>query len=342
MKRQSQACRRLARCLRRSPCRLQQALHFTLWVLRPCTASRAAAHLKLSLGRVGLEPHLWHRFCKQGRQQQPHTVVAPRLEHRKTTMTPLHKLRLLSTAAAALVMTFAAGAHAAPIYSNGAVVDGSGLSVLVSPASTYGWGAQSLSGKSVADDFTVPLGSNWNVHSLSLYSYQTGATAFTFTTATWQIIAGDVNTGTVVSTGTAVVTNEGEGPLGYRVANTSPTSTSRPIYQLGVDIADIELASGSYWLTWSLGGTLASGPWAVPTLDDVGGNAAQRVPPGSFASIVDAGSRQNHELAFALNGVVNSSFRSNTVPEPGSLALVLAAALAAGWSRKAAAGRRMA
>lgn len=251
-------------------------------------------------------------------------------------MTSLHNICRLS-AAAALSLTFAAAAHAAPIYSNGAVVNGSVLSVVVSPDNTFGWAAQTSSNNTVADDFTVPLGSSWNVQSLSLYSYQTGATAFSFTTATWRIISGDVNTGTAVATGTAAVTNEGL--VGHRVTNTALTNTQRPIFQIGVDIADIELASGSYWLTWNLGGTLGSGPWAVPTVDDVGGNSAQSVSAGAFATIVEAGSQQNRELAFALNGVVNTG---GNVPEPTSLALVLAAGLAAAWSRKNAAGRRAA
>ncbi len=250
-------------------------------------------------------------------------------------MTALHHFRRLSTAAA-LSLAFAAAANAAPIYSNGAVVDGGGLSVLVAPATTFGFGAQTSANNTVADDFTVPLGSSWNVQSLSLYSYQTGANAFSFTTATWQIIAGDVNTGTVVASGTTAVTNEGQ--VGYRVTNTTLGNTQRPIFQIGVDIPDIELVTGSYWLTWNIGGTLASGPWVPPTLNSNGGNAAQSVSGGAFATAIDAGTQQNVELVFALNGDVHRT--GGNVPEPTSLALVLAAGLAAAGCRKGAASRR--
>lgn len=128
-----------------------------------------------------------------------------------------------------------------------------------------------------------------------------------------------------------------EGLVGFRVLNTSLANTQRPIFQIGVDIADVELTAGNYWLTWNIGGTLGSGPWIVPTLNGSGGNAMQSISGGSFAGVLDAGSQTHPELAFSLNGAVSNG----TVPEPTSLALVLAAGLAAGWSRKAAAARRM-
>lgn len=226
----------------------------------------------------------------------------------------------------------AVGAHAAALYSNGAAVDGASHSVLVAPGSTLGWGAQVGSNNRVADDFTVPLGGSWNVESLSLFAYQTGSTAFSFTSAIWQIIAGDLNTGTVVAAGTTAVSNEGL--TGFRVTNTTLASTARPIYQIGVDIPDIELMAGGYWLTWSVDGTLASGPWVPSLTGSVSGNAAQSLAGGAFNTVLDTGNQSRVDLPFALNGTVRTH-----VPEPTSLALVLAAGLAAGWARKGAAPR---
>lgn len=74
------------------------------------------------------------------------------------------------------------------------------------------------------------------------------------------------------------------------------------------------------WLTWSIDGSLASGPWVPPTLAGNGGNAAQSVASGVFNTLVEAGSQRGVEPPFALQG---------TVPDPTSLALVLAAAAAA-------------
>ena len=232
-------------------------------------------------------------------------------------MTSPTTARLLSLAAA-LSLAMSASVQAAPVFDNGAVVGGNGLSVLTAPASIFGFGAQVGAGNRVADDFSVPVGTTWNVQGLSLFAYQTGAGAFTFTSASWQIILGDLNAGTLVASGTDAVTNEGL--VGYRVQNTSLANTQRPIFQIGVDIADVDLGGGSYWLTWSIGGSLASGPWVPPTLAGNGGNAAQSIAAGAFNTLVDANSQRGFELPFALQG---------TVPEPTSLALVLAAAAAA-------------
>lgn len=229
-------------------------------------------------------------------------------------LTTTRRLRI----AAALSLALSASVQAAPIFENGAVVDGAGLSVLTAPATIFGFGAQTTANNRVADDFTVPLGTTWNVQSLSLYAYQTGASAFTFSSATWQIILGDLNAGTVVASGSVAVSDEGL--VGYRVTNTTLANTQRPVYQIGLDIPDLDLGGGSYWLTWSIGGSLASGPWVPPTLASHGGNAAQSIAAGPFSTLIDGGSQQRVELPFALNG---------TVPEPTSLTLVLAAAAAA-------------
>jgi hypothetical protein len=214
----------------------------------------------------------------------------------------------------------AAGAQAATIYSNGPVINAAGLSVLTAPATTFGFGAQTGSGNAVADDFTVPAGQTWNITSLDLYAYQTGSTSFTFQTATWSLVSGDVNTGTVLASGSTAVTNGGR--VGYRVSSTTPTDIQRGIYDNQVDIPDISLGAGSYWLRWSLTGSLASGPWQPPTADGRTGNAAQSITGGAFATLSDAGSLLSVELPFALQGTVTA------VPESGTLALMLAGGLA--------------
>ena len=231
--------------------------------------------------------------------------------------------RLISLSSALLL---AFGAQAAPtLYSNGAVVNPDGLSVLTAPDTVYGFGAQLSASNAVADDFTVAAGETWNLGSISLFSYQTGATAFSFTSVDWKIVSGDLNTGTVLASGTTAATNEGL--VGYRVQSTTPGNQQRAVYQIGVDIPDLVLTAGDYWLTWSIGGSLSSGPWVLPTANDHVADAAQRVGAGgSFNPLLDSGSQRQVELPFQLNG---------TVPEPTSLALVLAAGLAAwGVSRR--------
>ncbi len=210
------------------------------------------------------------------------------------------------------------GAHAVTLTSNGPVVNGSGLSVLTSPATTFGFGQQSASGNAVAEDFTVG-GAGWTVESLNFYAYQTGSTGFTFTSATWSVIAGDVNTGTVVAGGTTAVSNGGL--LGFRVTSTTLANTQRGIYQAIADVPDFALPAGSYWLRWGMTGTLASGPWQPPTSDAALGNAAQSITSGAFATLLDGGSQLTVTLPFSIEGTVTA------VPEPGTSAMMLAGVL---------------
>lgn len=217
-------------------------------------------------------------------------------------------------------------AQADTLFNNGPVVDGSGLSVLSSPATTFGFGAQTGSANAVAEDFVV-AGADWTVQSLTFYAYQTGSAAFTFTNATWSVVSGDVNSGTVVASGTTAVTSGGR--VGYRVTSTTLTDTNRGIYAAIADVPDFSLGAGSYWLRWSLTGTLASGPWQPPTADAAIGNAAQSLTGAPYATLVEAGSGLNVTLPFTINGVTSA------VPEPGTLALWLAGAVAvAGVSRR--------
>ena len=222
-------------------------------------------------------------------------------------------------AVAAISLAVPAVASAAVLYDNGPVVS-AGLFVLTAPASTFGFGTQTASGNAVADNFTV-AGSSWNVQSLDFYSYQTGATSFTFQQATWSIVSGDVNTGTVVASGVTNVTNGGV--VGYRVTSTTLTDTQRPIYRLSTDIPDLILATGSYYLRWSLTGTSASGPWTPPIVGSPGtGNAFQSITSGAYATLVEAGSGLNVELPFTING--ERVAVPGAVPEPASWLMMMA------------------
>ncbi len=218
-------------------------------------------------------------------------------------------------------------AQATTLFNNGPVVNApstvnAGLSVLATPATTIGFGAQTTSGNAVAEDFTV-TGAGWSVESFTFYAYQTGATGFTFTDATWSVVLGDVNTGTVVASGTTAVTNGGL--QGYRVTPTTLTATNRGIYAAVADIPDFALAAGSYWLRWSLTGTLASGPWQPPTSDAAVGNGQQLVSTaGSFAVLVDPGSLLQVSLPVTITGTVTA------VPEASTTAMLLAGILAIG------------
>jgi hypothetical protein len=205
-------------------------------------------------------------------------------------------------------------ASADQLFNNGPVVNSAGRSVIAAGETTFGLSASGAI--RVADDFTVTAGERWNLTSIDFFSYQTGATGFTFGNANWSIVSGDVN-GDVVASGTTAVTNGGL--AGYRVTATTTTNTTRPIFTLNADITDTQLNEGHYWLRWNLTGSLASGPWVAMTSDNRAGNAAQSITSGgAFSTYLESASHKTHELPFALNGNVVTA-----VPEPETWAMML-------------------
>ncbi len=218
-------------------------------------------------------------------------------------------------AAIAVAATLLAGtAQAAILFDNGPVVDSANLSIL--PTGSTGLGYTSSAAFRLADNFTVS-GPSWNVESISFYAYQTNAGVFTFTGATWSIIAGtNVNSGTVIASGTTAVSNGGL--VGYRVTPATLTNTARAIYRITADMPDFSLSAGNYFLTWALAGTSTSGPFVPPVIGSLGsGNALQGPTSGTFTGLTDAGSGLTLDLPFTINGSVAA------VPEPASWAMML-------------------
>lgn len=219
-----------------------------------------------------------------------------------------------------LAVAACGGAQAQILWDNGAAVSGTPpLSVIRAGGTLFGAGAQASVPNLVGDNFTV-TGPGWNVSSLSFFGYQSFVgSAFTFTSASWSVIAGDVNSGTVVASGVASPVTNG-GLVGYRVTSTTLTNTDRAIFQVNVDVPDFTLAPGEYWLRWGLAGTSTSGPWQPPTAAGTVGNAVQSLTGGPFNQVVDAGDSLGVEFPFLIQGSV--------VPEPGTYALMLAGGLA--------------
>lgn len=198
------------------------------------------------------------------------------------------------------------------LYSNGPAADADGKSIRQASDAFFGFGAQTKFGNSVAEDFTI-TGTGWRLERIDFFSFQNNATTFTLQTVSWALMAGNLNGGTLVTSGSTMLANGGV--IGYRVQHSTLNSTIRPIYRAVADIEDVMLPAGSYWLIWSMTGSLSSGPWIPPTADHASGNAMQSGAGGSFVQILD--NSNGVSLPFVLHGAVNA------VPEPASAALLL-------------------
>lgn len=234
-----------------------------------------------------------------------------------------------------LALTFATASGA--VYSNGAWVTGTGngfggldTSAIEGPTYTS-FGYNTAAGTfAVADDFTVSDAAGWNLNSFTAYTYQTQVNGnannvSTLTNIRVAIFAsnpiGTQNAPTYGDhvTDRAVLNNVFTGV--YRVTATTLTNSARAVMAISADMSDIPtLGPGTYYVAWSLGGSVASGPWAVPVLSDGSDNALQRnvsATPTNWGLIdgngTAAGAPQQ-DLAFDLDYTV--------APAPGAVALL--------------------
>ena len=172
----------------------------------------------------------------------------------------------------------------------------------------YGFGAQQLNANRIADDFTVPAG-GWNIGTVTLYSYQTGAASPTITGVNVQIwngvpgaagssvVFGDTTTNRLSPANPVIMSNI------MRPLDTNLLETGRQLQVVTADIGTT-LPAGTYWLDWQFNGTLASGPWQPPVTllgqtGKPGANALQSLA-GVWGALVDGASPQ--DAPFIING----------------------------------------
>lgn len=184
-----------------------------------------------------------------------------------------------------------------PAVDNGSFVSsvgtgpaGADLSILQTTTfedTIIGFGSGIAANLIVSDEFT--LTTTLDPTELTLYAYQTGSLTTTSTMLGIHNLAlydgppGDGgNLITTVVTPT-MLTTDWTGV--YRVTETTITSTIRPIMSITVAWPFGTLQPGTYWMQWSLSGSLSSGPWTPPTTDRVG-NARQSTG-GTWAAVID-------------------------------------------------------
>jgi PKD repeat protein len=211
------------------------------------------------------------------------------------------------------------------VYTNGEFVTGIGngfsganTSSLNTPYTIYGYGVNVTTGLICADNFTVPLEQKWLLTGVNLFSYQTGSTTSSTITdlrvQIWKgkpgqpgstIVFGDFTTNRLAGN---VFSNT------YRVLTTTLTDNQRPIMKITANINTL-LSPGEYWIGWSIGGSLASGPWAVPLNTGLTSNdAIQSTDAGlTWVTLVDGGF--NMDFPFELTGdKIFDSKKYNNIP----------------------------
>ena len=173
-----------------------------------------------------------------------------------------------------------------------------------------GFGCQYVNGTQLAETFI--LGEGATIGAVELFAYQTGSsTTPSFTGAYLAIYDGNPADGASIIWGD-MVTNRFESSVFtgcIRVMHGS-TDTQRPIMKIVADGSTesgpgLELAAGTYWLAFSLDGSLFSGPWGVPNILDTpytAGTAIQYVTD-TWQNAVDSGTGVQASIPLRLLAV---------------------------------------
>ncbi|MBZ0179325.1 MAG: hypothetical protein K8F36_08540, partial [Melioribacteraceae bacterium] len=219
------------------------------------------------------------------------------------------------------------------LYNNGPVANSIGTgaggadeSILESVTlgmNTLGFGHQFTLGNSMADDFTVPGGQTWTVDEVIFFAYQTNSTTTsTMTGAYFQIWDGDPSLGGASVIYGDLVTNVMTDTYFsnvYRVSETTLGATNRPIMEVVCD-GGFVLGPGTYWIEWTVDGSLASGPWAPPIAilgQATTGNALQNIA-GTWGPAQDSGTLTQQGLPFIFIASEGPGEATNPFPADGT------------------------
>lgn len=189
----------------------------------------------------------------------------------------------------------------------------------------FGYGAQVNASNRVADNFTIPASQKLKVSGVAAFTYQTGVTSVSVNDMRLRILNGAPNAGgtsvfgDLATNRLAAATSTGV----YRVDDvTTPVPSNRLIQRARATVSPVTtLGPGTFWAEYQLGGTGASGPWAVPVTvlgqgGKAGANALQYSGIDSLYSACVDGSPTSfaQDMAFEVLGIwVSEPTAFNTV-----------------------------
>jgi hypothetical protein len=197
-------------------------------------------------------------------------------------------------------------------HTNGVFVTGSGngqggadTSLIESGFSTSGYSCSAAGGTRLADQFVVPAGELWTLSKLHWFAFQTGApTSGSITGIQVNLWSSMPATGgTPLWTGPANVFVSQAWTNCYRVVSL-PGDTSRAVMDVVANLASAPaLPAGTYWIDVQVAGSLASGPWAVPTVPHGSGDDARFFSASTgWVAVSDIASGSTQDLPFQLEG----------------------------------------
>ncbi len=250
-------------------------------------------------------------------------------------------MKLISLVCLTVIGLTMQAAQAAILYDDSNITTGIGngfnganTSAIASNSSTYGFTDNSTAASGLnyylADDFT--LGSNSTISSIAFYSYSTSTypypPASPFTSATlsiWNAQPGTMGA-SILFTSTTLSMTSWTGV--YRVQQTALTNANRPVFSASMMFANVPLAAGTYWASWSVNGVTAPGAagsvFNPPVMNTDGsqpvGNSLQSADGGAtwFDLLDNTGTGPQVALPLLVNGAV---------PEPSTVSLLAAGLL---------------
>lgn len=165
------------------------------------------------------------------------------------------------------------------------------------PQGTWGLNG-TITDRMLADDFQIPAGEKWKIENIYFYAYQSGfaGTTFPVNELYFEIYSSDPSAAGAVKIYGDLTTNRyvsSEETKIYRILQGQPDNTTRKIYKMKTQTADLNLNPGTYWIKW--GSKTSSGTHFYPQLphDAARVNNAQQfiIASSTWVNLDDGGQR---------------------------------------------------
>lgn len=197
------------------------------------------------------------------------------------------------------------------------------------PNITNGYNSAIANNVTLADDFTVPAGQQWNISQIEFFAYSTGYTdtlIFPFNDVRIRIFDTDPTTGDPAPIVGNLTTNRFTSAASariYRVSNNN-VNLSRLIWSVKCNLPT-SLRPGNYWIEWQLG-TISGVTSNFTPLNTIVGTFTQpdynawqhNLTAGSWTPVTDANSALRQDIHFKIYYTRQFETPCTGIPAPGN------------------------